>query len=160
MDEKMPPGLAPRVAASIAVFLGWLIFFVAFLAFYAGNFGIYQNLAIILVSILVGIGIMAPMWAHWGMKYGRRYAREWRPYPRRRSMLRRVVFLFWLLFLALFLWLYAGNFSIYQNLAIIIVSLLVYFLVTLPMRFREWGHGWRQPGEIERPARRPRRRKR
>jgi MFS family permease len=155
----MPPEIASRVAVSIAVFLGWLIFLVTFLAFYAGNFGTYQSLAIILVSIFIGVAILAPMWAHWGMKYGGRYAKEWRPRPRGRSMLKRVVFLCWLVFLVLFLGFYASNFNIYQNLAIIIVSLLVYLAITMPMRFREFRHGWRQPGELERPARRPRRRK-
>lgn len=160
MDEKMPPEIASRVAVSIAVFLGWLIFLVTFLAFYAGNFDVYQNLAIILVSIFIGVAILAPMWAHWGMKYGGRYSKEWGPRPRKRSMLGRVVFLFWLLFIALFLWFYAGNFNIYQNLAIVVVSYLVYFAITIPLRFREWEHWWRQPREFERPARRPRRRKR
>jgi len=159
MGEKMPPEIASRVAVSIAVFLGWLIFFVTFLAFYAGSFTVYQNLAIILVSIFIGVAILAPMWAIWGMKYGRRYSEEWRPRQKRRSMLKTVGLMFWLLFVVLYLWFYSGNYSIYQNLAVIIVSYLIYFAITIPLRFREWGH-WRRPEELERPARRPRRRKR
>lgn len=51
---------------SIVVGIGWLLFLVIFLAFYAESFGIYQNLAIIFASLLVVCAILAPMWAYWG----------------------------------------------------------------------------------------------
>jgi len=85
----MPPGLASRVAVSIVVGLGWLLFLVIHLAFYAEGFNIYKNLAIILASILVVAAILAPVWVHWGMKYGPRYAREWERPPRRRPKRRK-----------------------------------------------------------------------
>jgi len=89
MPEKMPPGFASRVAVSIVVGLGWLLFLVIHLAFYAEGFNIYKNLAIILASILVVAAILAPVWVHWGMKYGPRYAREWERPPRRRPRRRK-----------------------------------------------------------------------
>lgn len=70
-EGEMPPGLAPRVAVTIVVGIGWLIFLILFLAFYAGGFNIWQNLAIMLVSLLVVGAILGPMWAYWGMKTGR-----------------------------------------------------------------------------------------
>ncbi|MFB0499818.1 MAG: hypothetical protein ACETWO_00860 [Candidatus Hadarchaeaceae archaeon] len=70
-EGEMPPGLAPRVAVTIVVGIGWLIFLILFLAFYAGGFNIWQNIAIMFVSILVVGAILGPMWAHWGMKTGR-----------------------------------------------------------------------------------------
>lgn len=74
--EEMPPGLASRVAVSIVVCFGWLIFLVVFLWFYAGDFGVFRSLAVIIISILVGLAILAPMWVYWGIKTGHRWAKE------------------------------------------------------------------------------------
>jgi hypothetical protein len=75
-EMMMEPGFRWRVALSIIVCIGWLIFLIIWLGFFAGDFNIYQNIAIFLASIL-GIGvILGPAWAHWGMKYGWKYDKE------------------------------------------------------------------------------------
>jgi len=88
-EGKIPPGIAPRVAVSIGVGIGWLAFLVIFFAFIAEGLSVYKNLAIILASILVVGAILAPMWAHYGMKYGPRYAREGEHPSRRRPRQRK-----------------------------------------------------------------------
>ena len=70
-EGEMPPGGAARVAVSIVVGVSWLIFLILFLAFYADGFSIYQNLAILLASLLVVGAILGPMWAYWGIKTSR-----------------------------------------------------------------------------------------
>ncbi|MDE1855771.1 MAG: hypothetical protein KGH49_00860 [Candidatus Micrarchaeota archaeon] len=72
------PGFGLRVSISILVAFGWLIFIVLWLIFYAGNFNPYQNIAIMLVSILVAMAILAASWASWGIKYGMKYGRYWK----------------------------------------------------------------------------------
>ena len=67
-EGEMPPGSASRVAVSIVVGVGWLIFLILFLAFYAEGFSVYKNLAIVLASILVVGAILGPMWAYWVIK--------------------------------------------------------------------------------------------
>jgi hypothetical protein len=62
MPEKMPPGIASRVAVSIVVGVVWLVFLIIFLAFYANNFNVYQNIAIFIASILVVGAILGLMW--------------------------------------------------------------------------------------------------
>ena len=59
---------------------GWVIFLISWFLFYAGNFNIYQNIAVVLLSFLVGIAILAASWASWGVKYGWKYHREWENY--------------------------------------------------------------------------------
>ena len=86
MPEKMPAGLASRVAVSIVVGVGWLIFLIIFLAFYAQDINVYRNLAIILASILVVGAILGPMWTYWGMKYGWKWEQST---TRRRSRRRK-----------------------------------------------------------------------
>ena len=71
------PGFGWRVSVSVLVVFGLAIFLIVWLMFYAGSFNAYQNLAVVLVSILVGVAILAASWASWGVKYGWKYRREW-----------------------------------------------------------------------------------
>ena len=70
------PGLAWRVSLSIIIGVGWLVFLILWLAFYAPAFTLYQNLAIILVSILIVGAILGAAWASWGIQYGCRFGKE------------------------------------------------------------------------------------
>ena len=56
-----------RVAGTIIVGVGWFAFIVLFLAFFAGNFDFFQNLAVLFVSIIVAIAIVAVMWIKWAL---------------------------------------------------------------------------------------------
>ena len=76
--REMPPGLALRVAVSIIVFFGWLIFTIIHFAFFAQSFSLYQNIAVILVALLIGIAILAVMWASWGIKFGKSWKDKWK----------------------------------------------------------------------------------
>jgi len=71
-EEEMPPGLGPRVAVSIIVFFGLLIFAIIYAAFYAVSFNFIQQIAITLVALLVAIAILGAMWSSWGIKYGKK----------------------------------------------------------------------------------------
>ncbi len=68
-------GFGWRVALSILVSMGWLAFLIIWLFFYAGSFSIYQNIAILIVSILVVGAIMGASWASWGMRHGHGWER-------------------------------------------------------------------------------------
>jgi heme/copper-type cytochrome/quinol oxidase subunit 4 len=57
-----------RVAASIIAFFGAIIAVIMWLFFYAGNFNVYQNMAVIVVIFLAFIAVMGATWAPWGMK--------------------------------------------------------------------------------------------
>lgn len=72
------PGFGLRVGISIIVVFGWIAFFILWLLFGAESMSIYQNLAVILVSILVGIVILAASWVSWGIRYGMKYGKDWK----------------------------------------------------------------------------------
>ncbi len=74
-EGEMPPGLGSRVAVSIAVFFGWLVFLVVWLVFFAKGFSVIENIGIALVAFLVGIAVLAMAWASWGIKYGKKMER-------------------------------------------------------------------------------------
>ncbi|MFH1821570.1 MAG: hypothetical protein ABH852_03915 [Methanobacteriota archaeon] len=69
--EEMPPGMAWRTAVSAVVGIGWFIFIIIFLFFWAKHYTIYENIAIFLVSILVIAAILAPIWIMWGIRAAR-----------------------------------------------------------------------------------------
>lgn len=72
-DMMKTEGLGWRVSLSIIVGIGWLIFLILWLFFYASNFNVYQNIAIFIVSILAVGGIMGASWAPWGMRHGQKF---------------------------------------------------------------------------------------
>jgi hypothetical protein len=60
-------GLRIRIGATIALLVGGLCWVFLYLAFLAGRFAWYQNLAIVLVSFLVVPAIVVLMWISWGV---------------------------------------------------------------------------------------------
>jgi len=72
-DMMKTKGFGWRVSLSIIVGVGWLIFLILWLFFYASGFNIYQNIAIFIVSILVVGGVLGASWAPWGMRHGHKF---------------------------------------------------------------------------------------
>ncbi len=64
------PGMGWRCAVSALCFFLLLAFLILWLFFYADAYTVYQNIAVVVVSILVFLGVMGAAWASWGMKYG------------------------------------------------------------------------------------------
>jgi len=67
-NNKMAEGMNWRVAVSILTFFGSIIGIILWLFFYAGNFSVYQNIAVIVVILLGFMAVMGAVWASWGMK--------------------------------------------------------------------------------------------
>ena len=53
--SKIPEGMGWRVAVSIVAFFGSIMAVILWLFFYAGNFNVYQNLAVVVVIFLAFI---------------------------------------------------------------------------------------------------------
>ncbi len=67
---RKPEGMGWRVAVSIVTFFAAVIAGILWLFFYAANFNVYQNIAIIVVIILAFVAVMGASWASWGMRQG------------------------------------------------------------------------------------------
>lgn len=126
------PGFSWRVGATILLGVGWLSFVILWLFFWAGSYDVYQNIAIVAVSIIVVLGLLATMWAPWGIRYARDYEgkdlrlrSEWRRFFGWRGIASTIIWAGWLIWLLIWLYYYAVGFNVYQNLAIFIVSLLI-----------------------------------
>jgi len=69
-------GMGWRVTISILTFFASIIGVIIWLFFYAEDYTIYQNVAIVVVIFLGFIAVMAATWASWGIKQSR--AGKWR----------------------------------------------------------------------------------
>ncbi len=140
-DVFKTPGFAWRVGLSIVVVFGWLAFLITWLFFYADRYGVFQNIAIILVSIIVGIGILAATWAVWGIRYaaatGHHPPQGWGK-PRAAMVVNGIAGVGWVIFLIIWLFFYATKYNAYQNLAIFILSLLVLGAIMSSVWFVKW----------------------
>jgi hypothetical protein len=76
-DEEVleTPGFAWRVSLSIIVGVGWLVFLILWLTFYAAAFTLLENIVIVLVSLLIVGAILGASWASWGIRYGRKFGK-------------------------------------------------------------------------------------
>lgn len=129
-NEDFPKPSGWRISLSIAMGVGWLIFLIIWLAFFAGDetlgFSLYQNIAIIMISILVVFVILGGSWAAWGLKY---IPKEGKEMMKTTGFTSRIVVSIIIPLALIIFWIYwfyfpAENFDPYQNLAILLVSLL------------------------------------
>ncbi|MFQ5907825.1 MAG: hypothetical protein ACE5JE_03225 [Thermoplasmata archaeon] len=67
----MGRGMGWRIALSIVLFFGLISFIIIWLFFFAGGFNVYQNIAIVIVALLVFFGVGAAVWVTMWMKWGR-----------------------------------------------------------------------------------------
>jgi len=56
-----------RVLLSILGPIAWLCFTLLYVGFWAKGFTLFQDVIVILVSLLVLAGVVASAWAAWGM---------------------------------------------------------------------------------------------
>lgn len=120
------------MSLTLACAAGWLSFLIIWLFFFAGDHDAYRNLAVVMVSLLLIGGLLAAAWIPWCARFG---LGGWRPTA---SCL---VGLTWAIFLIIWLFFYAGDFGIYQNIAIFILSLTLVGLIN-SLLWR-WSTGYR-----------------
>ena len=85
-DEKImkTPGFAWRVSLSIIVSIGWVVFIILWLFFYTSGFTFYQNIGVILATVLIMAAILGAAWASWGIRYGCESEKPQRPASKRK----------------------------------------------------------------------------
>lgn len=122
-------GLGWRVVFSALSLMVWFAFVIAWLFFLADGYGILQNIGVLILSV-IAIGVVnIPVWYSFA-----RGMEDWTDMPRR-SQLKNVVGgvsgLAWVVGVAIWLFLYAGDYSLYQNLAVLLLSLVPLIAVNM-----------------------------
>ena len=146
-------GFGWRVSLSIIIGIGWLVFLVLWLFFYATNYTFYQNIAIVLLSLLVVGFILGVPWMFWGMKFRTEQEKEmWKTQGFRwRAWLSGILALALVIFLIYWSWYHASVYNIYQNIAIFIVSILI-IMGALGASWAPWGIKYGHRFEKKRPT--------
>ena len=70
--NTIPEGIFSRVTVSIIAFFGAVIATILWLFFYAQDFSVYQNIAVVAAIIMGFVATMAATWAAWGLKQAAR----------------------------------------------------------------------------------------
>ena len=118
-------GLKPSF--SIIIGVGWLIFLIMWFAFYASDYAWEKNIAIILLSIVIMFLLLGGMWAMYGI---RRIPSEEKEMFNKSGFKWRIILSIVLpfiaiIFLIIWFWYYAQPYSVWQNIAVILVTLLI-----------------------------------
>ena len=115
------------VSLSIIGGVGWLIFIIIWLAFYASAYPWEKNFAIFLLSLLIVGIVLGTPWSIWGMKQRTQKEKEmWKIKGFKWRVWFSGVFVIAIFsFLIYWFWFLAVPYSIYQNIAVIIVAFLV-----------------------------------
>jgi len=113
VDGAIAIGRRPQ--GTLGLFWAWLIFLVAWLWVLADTFTANQNVAIVLLSLVIFCAIILGVWVPWARRRGEG-PESWFSIG--------LVFL-WVIILTVWFWFFADAFNAYQNFAVFLVSLLV-----------------------------------
>lgn len=124
-DDKNWPGW--RAPFSAVAGIGWLIFIIIWLAFYASNYTFEKNVSIFFLSILVIILLLGGVWSIWAFKMIPKEGREILKFKGFRWRLTISIILLFVafIFLIVWFWFYAEPFTIWQHIAVILVTILI-----------------------------------
>lgn len=123
--KKNDMGWKPSL--SIIFGVGWLIFLILWFAFYAGEYSWEKNFAIILLSILIVFLLIGGMWAIWGIRMIPK--RGWKMFKisgfKWRILTSIILPFAAMIFLIIWFWYYGTDYNVWQNIAVLLVVLLV-----------------------------------
>ena len=70
MTSARRRSMAWRGIASLAVLLAWVVFIVVFAVWWAPGLGLFQNIMILIASLVATAVIIGIMWMAYGMRHG------------------------------------------------------------------------------------------
>lgn len=111
---------------SMVSMVAWFGFLLIWLFFYASGYGLFQNIAVVFIALLVAMAFNAVLYIP--------FDEGWRT---RTSVISGVI---WIIFLIVWFVFFASGFGIYENIGIALASLLIIGAVNVTV----WVHG---PGE-------------
>lgn len=68
--DELFGGIRRRILASIASTVGWLSFVLLFLAFWGAHFSLFQDIVVVIVSLLILAAFLLGTWIAFGLRFG------------------------------------------------------------------------------------------
>lgn len=126
-DVEDTRDLGWKVSLSIIVGVGWLVFLILWLFFYSSYYNPYQNISVFFMSVLIIVIILGIPWMICYSKNLTEKEKEmWKTKGfKSRIWLSTIIAFMFIFFLIYWFWYLAKDYSLYQNIAIFIVSILV-----------------------------------
>jgi len=114
---------------SLASMIAWMVFLFVWLFFYASNYGIFENIAVVLISLLI-VGALNAV---------SRIPIQGEGWRARTSAVSGIA---WIIFLIAWMIFFAGDYGIYENIGIGIASLLIIGALNVLLWVPTAGEGW------------------
>lgn len=127
-DYSKTEGLGWRVSLSIVTGVGWLVFVVIWLFFYADDYNGYQNLGMLLLSIFIVALVLGIPWTLYGWRYRTEKEEKMMQVKgfKMRVLSSVIAVNALLIFLIIWLFNFASDYTFFQNVAVFIAAMLVF----------------------------------
>ncbi len=121
-DWRAIKGMSWRVAVSAVSALGWFGFVIAWLFFLADGHSILQNIAVLMLSVVALAIVNVSVWLTFAQSMGE--LKDISCDGERHGMAKSALALIWVVAIGAWLFWYAGDYTIYQNLAVFLLSIV------------------------------------
>ncbi len=74
----MRQGMQWRVSATILLITAWLVFILIYTFIWSGTYSLFQNVVLFIASLIALLGLIAALWAGWGMRMAGMNWEHWR----------------------------------------------------------------------------------
>ena len=126
MEEEHKKDLGLKPTVSIITSVGWLIFIILWFAFYASGYTWEKNPSISLLSVLILFLLLGGMWAIWSLRMMPKS--EWKKLKIKgfkwRITTSIILPFLAIIFLISWFWYYAEPYTVWQNIAVLLVVLI------------------------------------
>ncbi len=121
-DWRAVKGMSWRVTVSAVSALGWFGFVIAWLFFLADGYSILQNIAVLMLSVVALAMVNVTVWLTFARSVGE--LKDISCVGEKHGMAKGALALIWLVAIGAWLFWYAGDYSLYQNLAVLLLSIV------------------------------------
>lgn len=121
-DWKAVKGMSWRVTVSAVSALGWFGFVITWLFFLADDYSVLQNIAVLMLSVVALAIVNVSVWLTFAQSMGE--LKDIDCGEGKHGMAKGALALVWLVAIGVWLFWYAGDYSLYQNLAVLLMSIV------------------------------------
>jgi len=131
-DWRAMKGLGWRIAFSATSALVWFGFIIGWLFFLADDYSILQNIGVLLLSVVALGAINVPIWILFAKRMEDQH--DLRFDRNEHGALSGAMGLIWVVAIGIWLFFYAGDYSLYQNLAVVMLSVVPLAAVSMLLK--------------------------
>lgn len=126
IDADRRNALLWRSVVSIIILFGLMIFMVAWVLLISGDVSNTVNAAVTLIAVLIAVGALVSIWVTWSISYpSEMQPMQYHSNRKIRAVTAGVCLVIWALFNILWIILFSRDYSIFQNLGILLAATVV-----------------------------------